>query len=106
MTARPIIAGLSFAVMGAVMGAAFLAGCSTPQAAAPAAAPATIPVAAAAPVAQPVKEEPDPLMQGWNLFPDPTTGKVEVYHRGQYEGAVTGDEPANEDPPVPHNTGE
>ena len=45
-------------------------------------------------------------MQDWNIFPDPTTGKVEVYHKGAYVGAVTGKEPAGEDPPIPHDTGE
>jgi len=38
----------------------------------------------------------------WNLFPDPTTGQVDVYHKGEYVGAVTGNEPADEDPPIPH----
>jgi hypothetical protein len=40
--------------------------------------------------------------QEWNLFPDPTTGRVDVYHKGKYVGAVTGDEPADQDPPLPH----
>jgi hypothetical protein len=38
----------------------------------------------------------------WNLFPDPTTGEVDVYHKGDYVGAVTGNEPKDEDPPIPH----
>jgi hypothetical protein len=38
----------------------------------------------------------------WNLFPDPTTGEVDVYHKGEYVGAVTGNEPADQDPPIPH----
>jgi len=38
----------------------------------------------------------------WNLLPDPTTGRVDVYHEGSYVGAVTGDEPADQDPPIPH----
>jgi len=38
----------------------------------------------------------------WNLFPDPTTGHVDVYHEGNYVGSVTGNEPANQDPPIPH----
>ncbi len=86
------------------MGAAFAA-CSAQQPAPPPQ-PPPVPVVAVAPVAQPVKEQPDPLMQDWNIFPDPTSGKVEVYHDGAYVGAVTGDEPGNEDPPLPHNTGE
>ncbi|HUY27061.1 MAG TPA: hypothetical protein VMV27_06535 [Candidatus Binataceae bacterium] len=75
---------------------AFGAGCSAPQAIAPP--PAPVPVLAT----EPVKETPDPLMQDWNIFPDPTTGTVEVYHKGAYVGAVSGDEPAGEDPPAPH----
>ena len=43
-----------------------------------------------------------PQPDEWNLFPDPTTGRVEVYHKGDYVGAVTGDEPSSEDPPMPH----
>lgn len=35
----------------------------------------------------------------WNIFPDPTTGRVEVYHNGEYVGSVTGEE--KEDPPMP-----
>ena len=38
----------------------------------------------------------------WNLFPDPTSGEIGVYHKGDYLGAVTGDE--KEDPPVPHKS--
>ncbi len=38
----------------------------------------------------------------WNLFPDPTSGQVDVYHKGEYVGAVTGNEPEGEDPPIPH----
>lgn len=40
----------------------------------------------------------------WNIFPDPTTGNVGVYHKGEYLGSITGDEPGNQDPPVPHKT--
>ena len=36
----------------------------------------------------------------WNIFPDPTTGDVGVYHKGQYLGSVDGNE--GEDPPQPH----
>ncbi|MFZ0660396.1 MAG: hypothetical protein WA854_14975 [Candidatus Binataceae bacterium] len=100
MTVRSIIAGLSVAVT-----CAAFAGCSAQQPVA-ASQPAPIPVIAAAPVAQPVKEQPDPLMQDWNIFPDPTSGKVEVYHDGAYVGAVTGDEPGDQDPPLPHKTAE
>ena len=38
----------------------------------------------------------------WNLFPDPTTGQVDVYHKGGYSGSVTGNEPSDQDPPIPH----
>jgi len=38
----------------------------------------------------------------WNIFPDPTTGQVDIYHQGDYVGAITGKEPALEDPPMPH----
>ncbi|HYL58940.1 MAG TPA: hypothetical protein VEU51_08715 [Candidatus Acidoferrales bacterium] len=38
----------------------------------------------------------------WNLFPDPTTGEVDVYHQGDFVGAITGNEPADQDPPLPH----
>ncbi len=38
----------------------------------------------------------------WNLLPDPTTGQVDVYHQGGYVGSVTGNEPADQDPPIPH----
>ena len=36
----------------------------------------------------------------WNIFPDFTTGKIDVYKDGEYVGSITGDEP--EDPPMPH----
>jgi hypothetical protein len=45
---------------------------------------------------EPVEVKPDE----WNIFPDPTTGRVDVYHDGSYVGAVTGNE--TEDPPLPH----
>jgi hypothetical protein len=35
----------------------------------------------------------------WNIFPDPVTGRVEIYNNGEYVGSVIGDEP--EDPPIP-----
>ncbi len=99
MTVRTIIVEFSVAVT-----CAAFAGCSPQQPAPPP--PAPVPVVAVAPVAQPVKEQPDPLLQDWNIFPDPTSGKVEVYHDGEYVGAVTGDEPSDEDPPLPHQTAE
>jgi hypothetical protein len=45
---------------------------------------------------------PDPPPDEWNLLPDPTTGQVDVYHQGGYVGSVTGNEPADQDPPIPH----
>ena len=41
----------------------------------------------------------------WNICPDPTTGQVDIYHHGDYVGAVTGNEPADEDPPMPRRLG-
>ncbi len=64
------------------------AGCSTVQPPPP----PPPPVAAAAPVAV----KPDE----WNIFPDPLSGRVEIYHEGEYLGAITGNE--TEDPPMPH----
>jgi hypothetical protein len=59
------------------------------------------PATAPAPVVYvPPADAPPP--DEWNLFPDPTTGQVDVYHEGEYVGAVTGNEPAGQDPPIPH----
>ena len=70
-----------------------LASCATTPPAAP---PAPAPI-----VYMPVDPNPPPPDE-WNLLPDPTTGQVDVYHQGGYVGSVTGNEPADEDPPVPH----
>ena len=35
----------------------------------------------------------------WNIFPDPLSGRVEVYHNGEDIGSITGDE--TDEPPVP-----
>jgi len=78
--------------LGLITAAAVIAGC------APAAVPSP-PAAPVVPVAQ-VSAPPNPPPDEWNLFPDPTTGNVEVYHEGQDVGSVTGDE--KEDPPLPH----
>ena len=51
-----------------------------------------------APIAQVAAPEPAP--DEWNVFPDPMSGNVEVYHNGESIGSITGDE--KEDPPVPH----
>jgi hypothetical protein len=81
-----------------VLAIAGLAGCAA-QAAAPPPAPAPVYVSPA----PATRQDAD---QDWNIFPDPTTGTVEVYHHGQYVGAITGDEPANQDPPLPHHVDE
>ena len=78
----------------------WVAACSTkppPQ-------PALTPVAPKAPppppVAPPPSQPPQAKGDDWNIFPDPTTGRVEVYKNGEHVGSITGDEP--EDPPMPH----
>ncbi len=59
-----------------------------------------------APPPQPIVYMPPdpnpPPPDEWNLLPDPTTGQVDVYHQGGYVGSVTGDEPKDQDPPIPH----
>jgi hypothetical protein len=62
----------------------------------------TPPPVAVAPPPEPPKSvmfDSDPKGE-WNIFPDPTSGEIGVYHKGDYVGAVDGSE--NEDPPVPH----
>ncbi len=91
---RSAIISIAFALLFAMV----YAGCAATQPASPA------PVAAIAPLATPAPspaQAQDPMQQ-WNIFPDPTTGTVEIYHQGNYVGAITGHEPANEDPPLPH----
>lgn len=83
------LAALSILVTGAIA----LASCSTTPP--PPKPPDPAPFAWVAP-------SPPPPPDEWNLFPDPTTGQVDVYHKGDYVGAVTGDEPAEQDPPIPH----
>jgi hypothetical protein len=70
-----------------------LTSCATPPPPAPAPAPAPV-------VYMPPSDPPPP--DEWNIFPDPTTGQVDIYHKGDYVGAVTGKEPETEDPPMPH----
>jgi hypothetical protein len=69
---------------------------TTPETPPPAPTPSPTPVAAATavPIAQ------NPKQDEWNIFPDPTTGRIEVYHYGVYVGSITGEE--KEDPPLPH----
>jgi hypothetical protein len=64
-------------------------------AAKPPPAPEPAPVAWVQPANPPQPDE-------WNIFPDPTTGQVDVYHKGEYAGSVTGNEPKDEDLPIPH----
>jgi hypothetical protein len=68
-----------------------IAGCARPPQ--PPAEPAIVTPPPAAPIAA---AKPD-----WNIFPDPTTGLVDIYRDGAYVGSITGDEPENEDPPMP-----
>jgi hypothetical protein len=73
-------------------------GCSAPP---EKAAPPPPPVAAA-PSPEPPKSvmfDSDPHGD-WNIFPDPTSGDVNVYHKGAYVGSVDGHE--SDDPPEPH----
>ena len=70
-----------------------IAGCATTPPPPP---PAPAPI-----VYMPPDPNPPPPDE-WNLLPDPTTGQVDVYHKGGYVGSVTGNEPADQDPPIPH----
>jgi hypothetical protein len=80
-----------------MLGAFAFFGCTAPPEKAP-----TPPPVAVAPAPEPPKSvmfDSDPKGD-WNIFPDPTTGDVGVYHKGDYVGSVDGDE--GEDPPLPH----
>ena len=59
--------------------------------------PAPVPVTAAPP--KQTANNPD---QDWNIFPDPTTGTIDVYHKGEFMGVINGTEPPEQDPPLPH----
>lgn len=48
---------------------------------------------------QPASEVLAPSQADWNIFPDPMTGRVEVYRDGAHVGSVTGEE--TEEPPIP-----
>ena len=61
-------------------------------------APAPLPVVAA-PAPVPATTSPD---QDWNIFPDPTTGTIDIYHKGDFMGVIDGSEPTEQDPPLPH----
>ncbi len=60
------------------------------------------PPAAPEPIVYMPPDPNPPAPDEWNLLPDPTTGQVDVYHQGGYVGSVTGDEPKDQDPPIPH----
>jgi hypothetical protein len=65
------------------------------------------PAAPAPDTSKPIQVQPSAMFQSdpnqeWNIFPDPTTGEVGVYHKGDYVGSITGNE--TEDPPTPHKT--
>jgi len=83
-----------------LLGAIAFFGCSAP----PEKLQTPPPVAVVAPAPQPPKSvmfDSDPNGE-WNIFPDPTTGEVGVYHKGNYQGSINGSE--KEDPPIPHAT--
>jgi hypothetical protein len=78
-----------------LISAALIAGCAQqPTVAAPAPIAPTVAPIASAPAPSAAPNQPD-----WNIFPDPITGRVEIYRNGAHVGSVTGDE--KEDPPAP-----
>ncbi len=86
-----------------------LSGCSVAPEPLPPPAPQPAVNTAPPPPAHETAEKPNLMFDSdpngeWNIFPDPTTGKVGVYHKGEYLGSITGDEPQNQDPPIPHKT--
>jgi hypothetical protein len=87
------------AVAAILAGASMLAGCGIKPPPLPPEPPSAV-VPHATLIGPQEQSKPDE----WNLFPDPTTGEVGVYHEGNYVGAVTGNEPGSEDPPLPHPT--
>ena len=81
------------------LGAFAFFGCTAPPEQPPIAPPVAV---APAPAPEPPKSvmfDSDPNGD-WNIFPDPTTGDVGVYHKGDYVGSIDGNE--HDDPPVPH----
>ena len=80
-----------------MVGAFAFFGCSTPPEK-----PPMPPPVAVAPAPEPPKSvmfDSDPNGD-WNIFPDPTTGDVGIYHKGDYLGSIDGNE--GEEPPLPH----
>jgi hypothetical protein len=83
-----------------LLGAFAFFGCTAP----PEKSPTPPAVAVVAPAPEPPKSvmfDSDPNGE-WNIFPDPTTGEVGVYHKGNYQGSINGTE--KEDPPIPHGS--
>jgi hypothetical protein len=78
------------------LGAFAFFGCTTPPEKPPSPPP---PVAVAPQPPKSVMFDSDPNGE-WNIFPDPTSGDVGVYHKGNYLGSVDGHE--DQDPPLPH----
>jgi hypothetical protein len=78
-----------------MLGAFAFCACSAP----PEKPPQPAPVAVAPEPPKSVMFDSDPNGD-WNIFPDPTTGDVGVYHKGDYVGSIDGKEA--EDPPKPH----
>jgi hypothetical protein len=81
-----------------MLGAVAFFGCTAPPEK-----PPTPPSVAVAPAPEPPKSvmfDSDPNGE-WNIFPDPTTGDVGIYHKGQYLGSVDGDSDEGEEPPLP-----
>ena len=86
------------AISSILVGVSAFFGCTTP----PEKPVVPPPPVAAAPSPEPAKSvmfDSDPNGD-WNIFPDPTTGDVGVYHKGTYLGSVDGDE--DDDPSEPH----
>jgi len=79
------------------LGAVAFFGCTAPPE--KPAEPPHAPLAAAPEPPKSVMFDSDPNGD-WNIFPDPTTGDVGVYHKGDYVGSIDGDE--HDDPPAPH----
>src|SRR6266851_5006600 len=92
-----------FLLLGAIaVNVSVIVGCATTNQAPPTPVPTGTPTIIAAPPT-PVAPAVQPVskaQEDWNIFPDPVTGRIEVYKNGQYVGSITGDE--TEDPPMPH----
>jgi hypothetical protein len=83
-----------------LLGAVALFGCTSPPEQPSTPPPPPVAIAPAPEPPKSVMFDSDPKGE-WNIFPDPTSGDVGVYHKGDYVGSVDGDE--KEDPPLPHS---